>query len=147
MPDRTYKLIAMARAMMGGFGLHFVEVSEQAQAAGPVSFRAVRVEHDPALACYGYLLELAGRTIGYSGDTRLCAGLRELARRADLLVVECNHRHAGPESIAHLSLDDVRTLRAEYPQLPLVLTHRGAAVDAGGMADVWVPQDLETLQL
>jgi ribonuclease BN (tRNA processing enzyme) len=108
-------------------------------------FRAVRVEHDPLLDCYGFLIECGGRIVGYSGDTRPCDGLRAIAAAADVLVLECNQRHG--ESPVHMSLDGVHALRREFPSLPLVLTHRGADVDDDGMAAVYVPRDLETLLL
>ncbi len=138
-------IVRLARERTGGFRLHFVEVNEADQQAGGVRFRAVRVEHDPFLDCYGYLIECAGRVAGYSGDTRLCDGLRAIAAGSDVLVLECNQRHG--ESPLHMSLDGVHTLRREFPHLPLVLTHRGPDVDGDGMANVLVPSDLETLLL
>ncbi len=131
----------------GGFDLRFVEVDEEAegQEAGPVRFRARRVEHAPELDCYGFVIEWRGRAIGYSGDTRLCDGLRALAAAADVLILECNQRH-GPSSL-HMTLDDVRALRAEFPTLPFILTHLGDDVDADGLPDVRLAQDFETIEL
>jgi len=135
-------LVAAARAAVGGFPLHFVEVNGATQEAGGVRFRAVTVEHDPALACFGYLIEHKGRTLGYSGDTRLCAGLREIAAGADLLVLECNQAHGQPA--VHMSLEGVRTLRAECPDLPIVLTHMGADVTPMDIPGLRLPADCET---
>ena len=126
-----------------GFDLRFVEVDEREQTAGAVRFRAVRVDHAPELDCYGFLVEHGGRTLGYSGDTRLCAGLRRLAAAADVLVLECNQRH-GPAAV-HMSLEDVRELRTAYPAVPFILTHVGDDVDAGGIPGVRVAQDHETI--
>lgn len=125
------------------FDLRFIDVNEEQQEAGPVRFRACRVEHVPDLECFGYLIEHAGRRIGYSGDTSLCDGLRRLAADADALVLECNQRHGGPP--VHMSLDDVRTLRAEFPAVPFLLTHVGEDVDADGIPDTRLPADLETV--
>ena len=129
----------------GGFDLHYVEVDGDEQQAGPVRFRAVQVEHVPDLECYGYLVEHEGRRFGYSGDTRLCDGLRRLVGAADVMVLECNQRHAGVP--VHTSLEDVRTLRADFPHVPFLLTHVGPDVDADGLPDVYVPSDLETVQV
>lgn len=136
-------LVERARRRPNVFRLHYVEVTGQRQQAGAVPFRAVRVDHDPVLDCYGYLIEIDGRTIGYSGDTTLCPGLRELAAGSDVLVLECNAKH--DVSPVHMTFKDVETLRAEFPDLPLVLTHRAPDVDAGGLARVQVPNDLETV--
>ena len=134
-----------ARKRPDVFKLHYVEVTEQPQTAGPVSFRAVRVDHDPMLECFGYLIEVDGRTVGYSGDTTLCPGLREIAANADALVMECNSHH--DVSPVHLTFDDVRTIRAEFPNLPLVITHHDNDVDDGGLPNVCVPADFETITI
>ena len=138
-------LVERARKRPDVFKLHYVEANQQPQTAGGVNFRAVRVDHDPALDCYGYLIEVDGRTIGYSGDTTLCPGLRQIAAGADVLVLECNSQH--DRSPVHMTFDDVRTLRSEYPDLPLVLTHRAKEVDGGDLPRVLVPNDLETVDV
>jgi ribonuclease BN (tRNA processing enzyme) len=136
-------VVKWARERPGTFKLHYVEVTEQPQKAGGVRFRAVRVDHDPVLDCYGYLIEVNGKTIGYSGDTTLCPGLREIASRADTLVIECNaHTDRSP---VHLTFSDVTVIRAEFPELPLVITHRAHDVDDGGLPNVCVPEDFETV--
>jgi len=140
---RLDHLVAASSARSGGFPIHYVEVNEAQQEAGGLRFCAVRVEHDPALACFGYLIEQDGQTIGYSGDTTLCDGLRRIAAGADALVLECNQAHGRPR--IHMSLDGVRTLRGEFPALPFVLTHMGADVTAPAIPNVRLPNDLETL--
>jgi ribonuclease Z len=132
-------------AKQGGFDLRFIDVDEQEQAAGPVRFRATRVEHEPELECFGFTIQHDGRTIGYSGDTRLCDGLRQIAARSDALALECADRHDGHGM--HMNLDSVRTLRAECPNLPFILTHVNDDVDADGIPDVQVAADLETIDV
>ncbi|MHB8575248.1 MAG: MBL fold metallo-hydrolase, partial [Dehalococcoidia bacterium] len=138
-------LVEARRAAGAGFPVTFVEVSEADQTAGGVPFSAVRVEHDPALDCYGYVLTIGDRTIGYSGDTRLCDGLRRIAVASDALVLECNQMHGNPA--IHMSVERVRSLREEFPNLPFVLTHMGQDVDAAGVPLVREPGDLETVLL
>jgi ribonuclease BN (tRNA processing enzyme) len=138
-------VVEYARSRPGAFTLHYVEVTEQPQETAGVKFRAVRVDHDPRLECFGYLIEIDGRTVGYSGDTTLCPGLREIAANADALVMECNAHHE--RSPVHLTFDDVRAIRAEFPELPIVITHRDHDVDDGGLPNVRVPEDFETVVL
>lgn len=126
------------------FALHFVEVTGEDQEAGPLSFRAVRVEHDRLLDCYGYVLQYQGHRIGYSGDTQICDGLREIAANVEALVLECNERHASGRG-DHMNLDSVRTLRHEFKELPFLLTHVGRDVDEDGIPNTRLPRDLETL--
>ncbi len=128
----------------GGFDLHFVEVNGDEQEAGPVRFRAVSVDHVPELDCHGYLVQHGGQTIGYSGDTRPCEGLRTLAGSSDTLVLECNQQHRG--ATVHMSMPDVHTLRSEFPAIPFVLTHVGADVTLPDLARVRLPNDFETIE-
>jgi ribonuclease BN (tRNA processing enzyme) len=133
----------MARASLD---LRFVEVDGSWQEAGPLRFRAVEVEHVPYLRCYGYLFDRGSQVVAYSGDTTPCDGLSELARAADVLVVECNGRHGPPGAPpAHMDEDAIRALQAAHPDVQLVLTHLGEQVDTGALRGVIIPEDFERL--
>jgi ribonuclease Z len=127
--------------------LRFVEVNGSDQQAGALRFRAVEVDHVPHLRCFGYLFERDGHVIGYSGDTQLCDGLRELARASDALILECNGPHGEGEPVTHMDEASVRALRAEYPGVPFVLTHMGVGLDVSGIDELIVPEDFDRLQL
>jgi ribonuclease Z len=128
--------------------LRFTEVDGSWQQVGPLRFRAVEVVHVPHLTCFGYLFERPGGVVGYSGDTTPCIGLSELARGAEVLVVECNGRHQPPGAPpTHMDEDSIRDLQAAHPDLRLVLTHLGEQVDLGSMSGVTVPADFERLTL
>ncbi len=121
--------------------LRFVDVVGSWQEAGGLRFRAVEVEHVPYLRCFGYLFDRGDKTIAYSGDLHPCAGLSELAREADVLVLECNGAHGGPRT--HMTEADVREVQAAHPDVHLVLTHLGAQVDTTSMPGVTIPDDFE----
>ncbi len=76
-----------------------------------------------------------GRAVAFSGDTRMCDGLRDAARGADLLVAECTHlrQPAG----AHTTWED---WQQELPTIGagrVLLTHLATPVRAA------VPQLLQ----
>ena len=127
--------------------IEFVEVDGSWQQAGPLRFRAVEVEHVPYLKCFGYVFEIDGRAIAYSGDTRPCAGLDELAGAADVLILECNGEHPGDAPRSHMDVDAVRALRERHPGVPFVLTHLGPDVVASDISDVVVPNDFARLTI
>lgn len=67
------------------------------------------------------------RTIAFSGDTKLCQGVIDIARKADLFVCECSCFGRGCEPLGcrevHLSWEDVAEICQESKPLELVLTH------------------------
>ncbi len=124
--------------------LRYVEVDGSSQTAGPLRYQAVEVDHVPYLRCFGYVFEIGASTLGYSGDTRPCAGLDVIARASDTLVLECNGPHPPP--VTHMDVGDVAALRKRFPDLRLVLTHLGADVDARHVDNCIVPDDFETVE-
>jgi ribonuclease Z len=135
----------IAQAADALLDLRVVEVDGTPQQAGLLRFRAVEVDHVDHLRCFGYLFDVDGRTVGYSGDCRPCAGLDELAGAADVLVLECNGAHPPPK--VHHDPDDVRALRRRFPRPRFVLTHLGSDLDLSGLADTVVPDDFDVVEL
>lgn len=122
--------------------LRHVEVDGSWQQAGPVRFRAVEVEHVPYLRCFGYVFDLDGRTVGYSGDVRPCPGLDELAAACDSLVLECNGPHPPPAT--HMDVADVMALRDRFSNPRLILTHLGSEVDVHGIPNCEMAEDFRS---
>ena len=112
-------------------------------------YRAVAVEQSStdSLDCFGYRVKLDGRIVAYTGDTIMCDGVRELARDADVLVIDCSCW--GDPCEHHLSLGEIRDFRKEVPpKTTFVLTHldvgAAPALDAEGMI---VAEDFATIRL
>lgn len=131
-------------AAAAALDLRYVEVDCTLQDAADVRFRAIEVEHVPTLRCFGFLIELDGQTLGYSGDTRPCAGLDELASSSDTLVLECNGRHPWP---THMDVESVRALQARFPDVRLVLSHLGGDVHGSDFERLVVPDDLDSITI
>ena len=95
-----------------------------------------RVRHPSAGQGFGYVLDLLGRRLVYSGDTGWFEGLARVARGADLFLCECTHLAGGAGG--HLSLAELKGRRAEIAARRILLTHLGPAFagrrKAGGFA-------------
>jgi ribonuclease BN (tRNA processing enzyme) len=77
----------------------------------------------------GYRFESGERVFVYSGDTDYCSGIIHLARRADLLLLECSfpdHQKAK----GHLTPTEAGMIAAEAGAKRLVLTHFYPQCDA-----------------
>ncbi|HMS57473.1 MAG TPA: MBL fold metallo-hydrolase [Tepidiformaceae bacterium] len=108
----------------------------------------VQVEHDDELSStLGYAVRYHGRRLAYTGDTRLCDGVFDIARDAELMVSECASR---TDCIPiHMNLvDDMPRVRAALPSgSPLILTHISPDVDNGNLANTLVAKDFETYRV
>jgi ribonuclease BN (tRNA processing enzyme) len=124
-----------------------VDDGDWVQLAG-ARVRGVAVEHVPHLRCFGFLFDLGGLIVGYSGDTRPCDGLDELAQNSDVLVIECNDHHA-PANLprTHMDLPSVLDVHRRFPQVRLVLTHLGRDVDGAEVPNAITPSDFDVVVL
>lgn len=107
-----------------GFELEWKEVQPPGQ-VGPardVNIRYERVDHSSGLVCLGYRFTEAGRVLAISGDSVDCAGLRELARDADVLLADSG-RLADAEASNHIATVELGKLAAEVGVKKLILTH------------------------
>lgn len=110
--------------------------------AGGLLIEPVEVNHDPKLErCLGYHVEYGGRQLGYTGDSAMCEGVMDLARRADVLVSECASR--DQQVPVHMNLvDDIPKVRAAMAgTAELILTHLGPKVDTNGLPHTKVAED------
>jgi ribonuclease BN (tRNA processing enzyme) len=70
----------------------------------------------------------AGRSIAFSGDTRICPGLLAAGDGADLLVADCSR--LAPPAGAHATWQDWQTVLPSLRARSLLLTHLGADMRA-----------------
>jgi ribonuclease BN (tRNA processing enzyme) len=96
--------------------------------AGALRVSATEVDHPSGAPSLGLRVSSGGKKIAYSGDTAWTPTLVELARGADLLLIECS---GAREPVPHHL--DWETLRAHLPALRarrIVLTHMSEAARA-----------------
>ena len=94
--------------------------SDQQLAGYRVRAHAVVHSMGPSLA-YS-LTDTAGATVGFSGDSTLCAGVRRAITGSDLFVCECSGWD-GPVPGGHMWRDEVAELIAAYPATTFLLSH------------------------
>ncbi len=107
------------------FGIEWREVAAGDSATvGDLALEAVQVEHDDRLSLnLGYRARLDGIRFGYTGDTRRCEAVLDLARGAQVLVSECASRDT-PIPVHMNLVDDIPEVHAAMASTSrLVLTH------------------------
>jgi ribonuclease BN (tRNA processing enzyme) len=107
------------------FPIHYEELNpaHNIELAAAAELSCVRVLHGRHDEVFGLRLSYRDKVIAYSGDTQWTESLVDLARGAELMIIECFSY--GTQVAAHL---DYRTLLEKRAQLDckrLVLTHLG----------------------
>jgi len=102
---------------------------------GLVKIYADYVDHiEPEiLHCFGFRIEVLGKSIAFSGDTKPCDTMRRFARDCDLLIHECTFPEAALEfrknteigTSDHTSPLELGRLAAEAGARQVVATHFG----------------------
>jgi ribonuclease BN (tRNA processing enzyme) len=112
-----------SRAAARRYETRVVELEfDRSTSVGPATVRALEVEQPDTPAC-ALRVELAGKTVAYTGDTAWTDGLIDLAAGADLLIAESYfYARDVPHHLSH------PTLVAQRERLDcrrIVLTHMG----------------------
>lgn len=114
------------------FELSYEELSpgDELALASDLTLRAFAADHQdaPEAPLCLRIEDGAGHALAFSGDTRICAGLKDAARGTELLVAECSAlaRPCG----AHTSWEDWQAAASEFGCRRLLLTHLGEDVRA-----------------
>ncbi len=129
-----------------GYELNWVEAQPGEKIVLPtISILPYEMVHDDTInVCLGFATEIAGRRLGYTGDTIFCPSVEELAKWSEILVSECASVDGNP---VHMDLtNDIPRVRALLPkESHLILTHIDAEVAASRTpAGVVIAQDEQT---
>ena len=129
-----------------GYDIEWIEAEPGKPVRLPgLELESVNVEHDDELAAtLGYAAVVDGRRLAYTGDTRLCDSVFELAKRPEVMVSECASRSLNIPIHMNL-LEDIPQVRAALPSdAQLILTHLTPDVDDNGLPLTRVARDFET---
>jgi ribonuclease BN (tRNA processing enzyme) len=103
------------------FRIHIQEVLADDVTIGELQITTLPLDHTPESVGYR-ITSPQGRTVVYSGDTDYCPNIVELARGADLLILECSFPE-GQKVKGHLTPSLAGRIARETGCIRLVLTH------------------------
>lgn len=108
------------------FALRFADVTPgTAVSIGGVQVRPFVVPHATELVCLGYRVEVAGRSLLYSGDAGWTDDFVTQARGVDLFLCECTtYERSMPDF--HLSYREITARAQDLGCRRLLLTHLGS---------------------
>ena len=83
------------------------------------------VEHGTMTHCYSYVFDDGKKKVGFSGDSRMCAGLLEAIDGCMAFVIECSKPTTAPEKRgnSHIYVNDLEDLVKLFPDCTFYTTH------------------------
>lgn len=106
------------------YDVSFVELAAGTTAVQGVSIEAFVVPHVAELVCYGFRIEVGGRTIVYSGDTAWTDEFVGRTKGADLFICECSTFETRLD--IHISYPEIAERAGTLGCRRLLLSHLGA---------------------
>lgn len=103
------------------YAIDWLQFDGQPLLFGPLTITTGPVEHTPHSIAFR-LEDSNGTKMVYSGDTDYCSGIVKLARRCDLLILECSFPE-GQHVQGHLTPSLAGRIASEAECKHLVLTH------------------------
>ena len=79
------------------------------------------VEHGDLKPAYGYIVNIQGRSIGFSGDSRLCNNIFDIVEKSEISILDMSV--TDKKTDAHMSLYDIKEICEKYKDKTIVATH------------------------
>lgn len=101
----------------------FIEFEEldKEEIADDLYLTSKLVEHGDLKPAYGYILNIQGRNIGFSGDSRLCNNIFDIVERSEISILDMSV--TDKKTDAHMSLYDIKEICDRYKNKTIVATH------------------------
>jgi len=128
-------------------GIRFpIEVRTLSPEDGPVEIAGMTVQAFAmvhSVVVNGYRFERDGARLAVSGDTALCESLVDLAREADLLIVEYSSLQELPGGL-HITLEELQAIKPRLTAKRIALIHTDTPTDP---LPFEMPADGDTLEI
>jgi ribonuclease BN (tRNA processing enzyme) len=141
--ERTRRLLELGYPSLveesTAYTRHYVEINDGFKdLVGELGVKAAQVKHVDEFECFAFRVEVAGRSLVYSGDTTLCDGLLRLVGGADVIVTECSCNDVP----VHLGPGGVDEVARHAPGAKIIVTHLDGLAHPNGFDGLIVAEDL-----
>ncbi len=125
------KMLGFPGLNEGKFKTAIREVTNESFRIGDARITPKEVRHVDKTYCVGYRIEHKGKTLVYSGDSRMCGEVMELCRDADVAILDCSipKDSTEPMSQNHLGVTGCGLVAKKAHVKKLVLSHIYPACD------------------
>lgn len=82
---------------------------------------SIVVEHGNLRPAYGYIIKENTKTIGFSGDSRMCEAIEYIVKESNISVLDMSLAENGNN--AHMGLNDIEKICTENKEKTIISTH------------------------
>ena len=100
--------------------IEFEEMNEE-KITDELYVTAKLVEHGDLKPAYGYIVNIQGKSVGFSGDSRLCNSIFDIVERSEISILDMSV--TDKKTDAHMGLYDIKEICEKYKDKTIVATH------------------------
>ena len=86
-----------------------------------IHIQSINVKHGTMKPCFGYIINIDGKSIGFSGDSIYCKAIDKIAQASDVSILDMSLKGDGDNS--HMGFLDIKEICKKYPNKKIVATH------------------------
>lgn len=98
-----------------------------------IKIETKEVKHADFKPAFGYLVEIEGKKIGFSGDSCYCDAIEDLVKESEVSVLDMSMKENGNE--AHMGYTEVQEICTRYPNKKIIATHMHEATIEKALAN------------
>lgn len=126
------------------YNLVFKEVEEENVKFDDFEIQALSLIHSTCTPCNGYILNIDGKTIGYTGDTTECESLEKLIKESRHIFIDTTVMNTTK---SHIGLSRILEYAKEYSDKTFYLIHRSDAIKKIEQENVIFPEDGDAVKI
>ena len=98
--------------------IEFEEMNEE-KITDELYVTAKLVEHGDLKPAYGYIVNMQGKSVGFSGDSRLCNSIFDIVERSEISILDMSV--TDKKTDAHMGLYDIKEICEKYKDKKIIL--------------------------
>ena len=111
------------RKIMNSINIDFIEHKGRNNIAldNNINIQSINVKHGTMKPCFGYIININDKSVGFSGDSIYCNAIDKIAQASDISILDMSLKEDGDKS--HMGFLDIKEICKKYPNKKIVATH------------------------
>lgn len=111
------------RKVMNSINIEFIEHKGRNSIVldNNIHIQSINVKHGTMKPCFGYIININDKSIGFSGDSSYCNAIDKIIEASDISILDMSLNGEGNK--AHMVFLDIKEICKKYPYKKIVSTH------------------------